>query len=457
MHGFGSFIGISENECLCLKEGRTLNSLRSNYTECTADCDHQPGVTCGGLTENGTRYIPVYNLNPKVTNHTDNSETEMSCLELEPVKQQFIWENCSTNLLVVCGFYEKYMQTSSNGENRTWIRNANKCFSHGGFPIRFRNYSDAEFGLVSMTQMWTNVLRSAVISSEKQSIKLKALGDVRMRYGFVRKQNEYIVLDFAINNFERKRVVCDSDEDQDKSQENQSKSSFSDIIVPVGVSSAAVLVTAAVVIFFVFHRRRGTAIALCRRKNVRKSSGHDHSYSQTFEPSGRLETDNHAYDSIDEIVRHKESEQNAANETSNSNYIHNYFVLEKREKESKVSAYDTTRSDQENSSAKGTNVYNRLNSDKTYGHVFTAKRNVMTTYDNPYNTTEKAAVRHSSKSISDKQANDNSMKDEDSSIVQRASRKILWQYQLLFNEIFCLNSNLGLYCLQKQKHLPPAG
>ncbi|XP_053408632.1 uncharacterized protein LOC123559460 isoform X2 [Mercenaria mercenaria] len=409
--GFGSFIGISENECICLKEGHTLNSLRSNYTECTADCDHQPGVACGGLTENGTRFISVYNLNPNVTIHANNSETEMSCLQLEPIKQQFSWKNCSTDLVVVCGFGDEYVKTSSDGENRTWIRNANKCFSHGGFPIRFRNYSDAEFNSTSQTQMWTNVIRSSVISSEKQSIKLKALGDVRMRYGFVRKQNEYLLLDFAKNNFERKRVVCDSDEDQDKSQENQSRSSY--IIVPVGVSSAVVLVTAAVVIFFVVHRQRGTAIALCRRKNVTKSSDHYHSYSQTFEPSGRLETDNHAYESIDEIVRHKESEQNAANQTSNSNYIHNYFVLEKREKESKVSAYDTIRSDQEISAAKGTNVYNRLNSDKTYDHVFTAKRNVMNTCDNPYNTTEKAAVRHSCKSISDKQADGNGMKDED--------------------------------------------
>ncbi|XP_053392135.1 uncharacterized protein LOC128554846 [Mercenaria mercenaria] len=94
--GFGSFIGISDNECLCLKEGRTLNSLRSNYTECTAECEHQPGVACGGLTENGTRYISVYNLNRKVTKQTNNSVTEMPCLELEPIKQQYIWKKCST-------------------------------------------------------------------------------------------------------------------------------------------------------------------------------------------------------------------------------------------------------------------------------------------------------------------------------------------------------------------------
>ncbi|XP_053372700.1 uncharacterized protein LOC123560429 [Mercenaria mercenaria] len=133
--------------------------------------------------------------------------------------------------------------------------NANICFFHGGFPICFQNYNDFESVSEPKTQMWTNVIRSSVISSEKQNIQLKTLADVRMRHGFIRKQDEYLVVDFAKSKSVRKRIVCDSDQDQNKSQENQG------LIVTVSTMTAIIsvvvmtLIVAALTVLLIKKRR----------------------------------------------------------------------------------------------------------------------------------------------------------------------------------------------------------
>lgn len=288
-----------------------------------------------------------------------------------------------------------------------WNIYVQTCFEFQRFPITYNDTLSVEVNQIT-AELWTNIILSDVIFKYNNTFKSQIHRSNVKGYGYVTKHGNITTLSFTLNSTKKPyflqtristhtttpftsritdRTLTSSIQNEFinmtkgfQSNDEISALESSNVSILVSVSVVILLLVAAIVIVIIMLKRRGKIPNTCfksssRNDSFKETSGKNQAENNLYNQS--LEAENEQINDFkgnDNVILHQDLD------VDNTNYAHNYFILEPGSRESHANG------DISNSRRDGRGVnddYNMIHFNKKFG----------TQFDNVYDTTENAAIK----------------------------------------------------------------